>query len=163
MAEMVRERLAAPDAAHGFLLDGYPRNIEQGVTLETILQALGQELDHVVHFVLEDAEIVRRLSGRRTCGSCGAPYHRVSAPPSKPGVCDVCGGLLFQREDDREAVVAQRLKVYRERTEPLVDFYRQRGLLREIEATGSVADVQARLASALQARPATPGRGSSRT
>lgn len=158
MTEMVKDRLSAPDAARGFILDGYPRNIDQAVTLESILQALGQRLDHVLYLALDDDEIVRRLSGRRTCGSCGAPYHVDSAPPKERGVCDVCGGSLAQREDDREEVVMRRLKVYRERTEPLVGFYRQSGLLREVEASGSVSDVESRLAAAIGGRPAAPGR-----
>jgi adenylate kinase len=149
VAEMVRERLSAPDTAPGFLLDGYPRNIEQGATLETILQALGRKLDHVLYLALDDAEIVKRLSGRRTCGSCGAPYHVNSAPSKQQGVCDYCGGALVQREDDREEVIGRRLKVYRERTEPLVEFYRKRNLLREVDAMGTVGDVRARLADAL--------------
>ena len=156
MAEMVKERLSAPDTAPGFLLDGYPRNIEQGVTLESILQALGQRLDHVLYLVLDDAEIVKRLSGRRTCGSCGAPFHVVTAPPATAGACNACGSRLVQREDDREEVVARRLKVYRERTEPLVGFYTDRGLLRKVDASGTVSDVRARLASALGGRPESP-------
>jgi adenylate kinase len=149
VAEMVRERLSAQDTAPGFLLDGYPRNIEQGATLETILQALGRNLDHVLYLALDDAEIVKRLSGRRTCGSCGAPYHVSSAPSKNQGVCDYCGGALVQREDDREEVIGRRLKVYRDRTEPLVEFYRRRNLLREVDATGTVGEVRVRLADAL--------------
>jgi len=166
MAEIVKERLSAPDAAAGFLLDGYPRTLEQATTLESILQALGQKLDHVVYLALDDAEIVRRLSGRRTCTVCGAPCHATAAPPRVAGICDSCGGALVQREDDREAIVERRLRIYHERTAPLVGFYRQQGLLREIDARGTVHEVQARLVVALrrkQAAPRTPSRMGSET
>jgi len=149
MAEIVRERLEAPDAVGGFLLDGYPRNLDQAQTLDGILEGRGKGLDHVLHLALEDSEIIRRLSGRRTCESCNAPYHVTSAPPRMAGRCDVCGGRLAQRPDDKEEVVAERLKLFRERTQPLVDFYRKRGVLRDVDATGSITQVQGRLEAAL--------------
>jgi len=149
MADMVEERLAAPDAKAGFLLDGYPRNVGQGEMLQLILDRMGRALDHVLYLMLDDAEIVRRLSGRRTCGACGAPYHVTGAPPKRTGVCDACSGSLLTRPDDREEVIVQRLKVYRGQTEPLVDFYRGRGLLREIDASGTVPQVEARLLAAI--------------
>ncbi len=149
MADMVGERLAAPDAKAGFLLDGYPRNVGQGEMLQLILNRMGRALDHVLYLMLDDAEIVKRLSGRLACVKCGAPYHMTGAPPKKAGVCDVCSGVLLTRPDDREEVVVQRLKVYRGQTEPLVDYYRGRGLLREIDASGTVKQVEARLQAAL--------------
>jgi len=149
MAEMVRERITAPDARPGYLLDGYPRNVTQATTLEAILLVLGQKLDHVVHLSLDDAEIVKRLSGRRTCASCGTPCHVTAAPPRVAGRCDNCGGTLVQREDDREEIIGRRLEVYRERTAPVVEFYRQLGLLREVDASGPVAEVRQRLEAAL--------------
>lgn len=152
MAEMVSERLSASDAGKGFLLDGYPRNLRQGERLEEILESRGVTLDHVVYLSLDDAELVKRLSGRRTCESCGMPYHVTGAPPRREGFCDACGGALLQRPDDREEVVAERLAVYRRQTEPLVDYYRKRGLLREIEATGPVTAVAHRLLEALKVR-----------
>lgn len=149
MADMVRERLAMSDCSAGFLLDGYPRTLAQGVALEGILAGMGASLDHAVYLAIEDAEIVRRLSGRRTCGACGAPYHLDSAPPRVEGICDRCGAALTVRPDDRESVVQQRLTVYRERTEPLVGFYRNAGLLREVRASGSMAEVERRVAAAI--------------
>ena len=160
MGEIVKERLSAPDALGGFLLDGYPRTLSQATTLDAILQALGEKLDHVVYLFLDDAEIVTRLSGRRTCATCGAPCHVTAAPPRVAGICDICGGALVQREDDHEAIVARRLKVYHQATAPLVDFYRRQGLLREIDARGTVHEVQARLLVALRRKsaPRTPSR-----
>lgn len=150
IAEMVRERLSRGDAANGFMLDGYPRNLRQGETLDEILVAMGRSLECVLYLSLPDGEIVRRLSGRRTCGACGAPYHVTAAPPNREGSCDVCRGGLEQRPDDREEVVHQRLKVYREMTEPLVAFYRRRGILREIVATGTVEEVRKRLVETVE-------------
>jgi adenylate kinase len=149
MADMVEERLAAPDAKAGFLLDGYPRNVGQGETLDVILDRMGRALDHVLYLMLDDAEIIRRLSGRRTCGTCGAPYHVTGAPPKKAGVCDACSGALLTRPDDREEVIVQRLNVYRGQTEPLVNYYRGRGLLREVDGSGTMPQVEARIMSAL--------------
>jgi adenylate kinase len=161
MAGMVRERLSAADTARGFLLDGYPRNLGQAVTLESILGGLGWKLDHVLYLAFGDAEIVRRLSGRRTCGGCGAPYHVENAPPRREGTCDSCGASLVQRADDAEDVVKRRLKVYGELTEPLVEFYRRRGLLREIDAAGSVAEVERRCVAALSGATSPVVSGSS--
>jgi adenylate kinase len=159
MARMVRERFSAADVSRGFLLDGYPRTLDQGVTLESILGELGWKLDHVLYLAVEDAEIVKRISGRRTCGACGTPHHIMSAPPRPEVTCAACGGALVQRPDDREDVVVRRLKLYRDLTEPLAEFYRRRGLLREIDATGSIKDVENRLAAAASS-PAPSGPGS---
>ncbi len=151
MAEMVRERLSAPDAHEGFLLDGYPRTVAQAEALDSMLAGLGGRLDAVLYLVLEDAAIVTRLSGRRTCGTCGAPYHVSAAPPARPGVCDACGSALAQRPDDREEAVTRRLSVYRSQTQPLVELYRRRGVLRAVPATGLVEEVGRRVAAALDA------------
>ncbi len=151
MAKLVEERLAAPDAAAGFLLDGYPRNLEQALALDAILAGLAAHLDKVMYLTADDAELVRRLSGRRTCGKCGAPYHLANAPPRVPGECDVCGGALEQRADDRDEIIARRLAVYRESTAPLVEYYRKRGLLLEVDASGEVAEITGRIIEALRA------------
>jgi len=148
MAGLVRDRLQESDAAGGFILDGFPRTVEQAEILGRLLDSMGRELDHVLLLGLEDAEVVRRLSGRRSCASCGAPYHVIAAPSRVEGRCDRCappGGTLVQRPDDREDVVAERLRVYHERTAPLADHYRRRGLLREVDASGSVEDVERRI------------------
>ncbi|MGH9868816.1 MAG: adenylate kinase [Candidatus Polarisedimenticolia bacterium] len=160
MAGLVRERLKMPDASGGFILDGYPRNVEQAETLDEVLASMGQSLDHVLLLDLDDAEIVRRLSGRRSCSTCGAPYHVTSAAPRVEGQCDRCaapGGVLVQRPDDREEVVAERLRVYRERTAPVADHYRRRHLLREVDASGPVGEVDRRIVAAL-AGPAGAGK-----
>ena len=149
ITEMVRQRLGAADTKHGFLLDGYPRNLGQARSLEEILDGMGQKLDRVVSLELSDAVLVARLSGRRTCDACGAPYHVTSAPSRKADLCDACCGTLSQRADDREDVIAHRLAVYHAKTAPLIAFYRERGLLVEIDADGSVAEVQARIVAAL--------------
>jgi adenylate kinase len=152
MAVMVRERLQLPDAAGGFLLDGYPRTVAQAETLESVLQGMGRELDRALLLDLDDSEIVKRLSGRRSCAACGAPYHMTAAPPRQPGQCDRCagpGGALVQRPDDREDVVAERLRVYRERTAPVADYYRKRGLLSVVNAAGSAGEVERRIMAAL--------------
>ena len=149
MAEMVEERLSVSDAQRGFLLDGYPRNVEQGEVLDRILESSGRVLDRVVSLILSDEEIIRRLSGRRICISCGRPFHVETAPPASPDKCDACGGTLEQRPDDRPEVIERRLQVYREMTEPLIKFYGDRNLLREVDAGGTVDQVGERIAGVL--------------
>ena len=124
---IVKERLAEPDCAKGFILDGMPRTIAQGEALEQ----MGVEIDKVVNLIVPDEAITRRMSGRRVCAKCGASYHIVNKPSAKEGVCDRCGGELAIRKDDEPATVLDRLKAYHEQTEPLVEFYRQRGKLVE--------------------------------
>ena len=140
MLGIVRKRLAQPDSAAGVLLDGFPRSLPQAAGLEEIFAEREQPL-RVLSLDVPAAEVVRRLSGRRTCRTCGAMYHLDFEPPAKAGVCDHDGGPLYQRDDDREEIVHARLEVYRKETEPLLDFYRRRGLLREVDGTGTSADV----------------------
>jgi adenylate kinase len=146
---VVKERLARPDARRGFVLDGFPRTIGQAEALTQILNELGPELDAVVYFDVPEAELLRRLTGRRVCRQCGSTFHMVSAPPAKPGVCDRCGGPLYQREDDSEATVANRLRVYERQTAPLLDYYRDRGLLRSVRGDGTMAAVGAAIRQAV--------------
>jgi adenylate kinase len=148
--EMVRNRLAEDDAAKGFLLDGFPRNVPQAETLEGMLADMGHKLDVVLELVVDDDEVVRRLSGRRTCRTCGTNWHVDFDPPSTEGVCDKCGGKLFQRDDDKPTTVRHRLEVYAEQTAPLVSFYAARGILVGIDATGPVDDVTERALEALR-------------
>ena len=148
---IIRERLAAPDCARGYILDGFPRTAAQAEALGETLQALGTPLTAVLSITVEPEELVRRLSGRRTCGSCGAAYHLTTAPPRRAGLCDRCGGALLQREDDREETIRKRLAVYREQTAPLVAYYRGRGLLREVDGRGDIDDVFARVCRLLGA------------
>ena len=132
---IVKERLTQPDCANGFILDGMPRTIAQGEALEQ----MGVEIDKVINLVVSDEEITKRMSGRRVCGSCGASYHIVNKRPAVEGKCDRCGGELTIRKDDEPATVLDRLKAYHEQTEPLVEFYRQRGKSVEAPSPGSSA------------------------
>lgn len=147
---MVRERLAEPDAADGFLLDGFPRTTPQAVALDKLLADLGDGLDLVLELVVDDDEVIRRLSGRRTCHGCGKIWHVEFDPPSRDGQCDRCGGRLFQRDDDKPETIAERLRVYARDTAPLVDYYGAQGKLVGIDATGPVEDVTVRAIDALR-------------
>ena len=134
--QMVRERLAEADTRQGFILDGFPRTIAQADGLGSMLERRGQKIDAVVYFDVSEPELVRRLTGRRLCRACQTPYHLVSAPPRREGVCDKCGGELYQRQDDSEDTVRNRLAVYERQTAPLLDYYRQRGLLHTVTGEG---------------------------
>jgi adenylate kinase len=147
---MVRERLEADDADRGFLLDGFPRTVPQAEQLDQILRELDTELDVVLELVVDDGEVVRRLSGRRTCRSCGHIWHVDFDPPSADGVCDNCGGQLFQRDDDQPETVRHRLEVYYEQTAPLIGYYAEQGILVGIDAMGPVDDVTDRASAALR-------------
>jgi adenylate kinase len=137
---IIRERLAEPDAARGFLLDGFPRTLEQAAALDDMLAAAGRGLTHVVVLEVPEAELIERLSGRRMCRDCGKGYHIVFDPPKKEGVCDVCGGELYQRADDNEETVRNRLVVYGKQTEPLVDYYTGKGLVCTVYGGGRMPD-----------------------
>jgi adenylate kinase len=139
---MMGERLGRADARRGFILDGFPRTIAQAEALGTLLKDLGLTLDTVVYFDVSEPELLRRLTGRRVCRKCGHTYHLVSNPPKRPGVCDACGGELYQREDDSEATVRNRLDVYRRQTSPLLDYYRQRQMLTTVSGEGPVATIR---------------------
>lgn len=148
--KMVRERLAEDDARDGFLLDGFPRNVPQAEVFGAMLDELGSKLDAVLELVVDDDEVVRRLAGRRTCRTCGTVWHVDFDPPTREGVCDRCGGELFQRDDDREDTVRHRLEVYNDQTAPLVSYYADLGLLIGIDAAGPVEDVTERAIAALR-------------
>ena len=147
---MVRDRLAEDDAQPGFLLDGFPRNVPQAETLKKILAEIDSKLDVVLELVVDEDEVVRRLSGRRTCRRCERVWHVDYDPPATPGVCDDCGGELFQRDDDKEDVIRHRLDVYKEQTAPLINFYADEGVLIGIDAAGPVEEVTGRALGALQ-------------
>lgn len=147
---MVRDRLAQDDAAGGFLLDGFPRNVPQAETLKGMLSGLGTNLDVVLELRVDEEEVVKRLSGRRSCPDCGRVYHVEYDAPRSEGKCDNEGADLYQREDDREETIRHRLKVYRDQTAPLVEFYSGEGLLATIAATGPVAEVTARAKAAIE-------------
>ncbi len=147
---MVRDRLAEPDSQDGFLLDGFPRTVPQANELDKMLADLGTQLDLVLELVVDDDEVIRRLSGRRTCRGCGKIWHVEFDAPTKPEECDRCGGELFQREDDKAETIAKRLIEYAEKTAPLVDFYGAQGKLVGIDATGLVEDITQRAIDALR-------------
>ena len=147
---MVKDRLAQPDAADGFLLDGFPRNTAQAKVLDEILAEHGTKLDAVLELEVSDKEIIQRLSGRRQCRANGHVCHIVFDPPKVQDVCDECGSELYQRDDDREETIKHRLEVYKEQTAPLVGYYSERGILVGIEAAGRVREVTARAMTALR-------------
>jgi adenylate kinase len=147
---MVRERLTEADAADGFLLDGFPRTVPQAQALDKILADNGSMLDLVVELVVDNDEVIRRLSGRRTCHGCGKVWHIEFDPPTQTGVCDRCGGRLYQRDDDKAETIAERLRVYARDTSPLIDYYAAQGKLVGIDATGPVEDVTERAKDALR-------------
>jgi adenylate kinase len=146
---MVKDRLAEPDAADGFLLDGFPRNVAQARTLDEILTELGTRLGVVLDLEVDFNEVVKRLSGRRTCKQCGHVWHIEYDPPAAADVCDKCGGALFLRDDDKAETVRHRLEVYSMQTAPLIEFYRTRDQLLTIDAQGPVEDVTERAIAAL--------------
>jgi adenylate kinase len=147
---MVTARLQEPDAAAGFLLDGFPRNVPQAEVLRKLLAEWDSRLDVVLELVVDDDEVVRRLSGRRTCRQCGRIWHVLFEPPTRAGICDDCGGELFQRDDDREQTIRHRLDVYAEQTQPLIAFYADDGILLGIDATGPVDEITERAMIALR-------------
>ncbi len=134
--QLVQERIAEPDCKNGFILDGFPRTIEQAEALE----GLGVNIDRVISLEVEDETIIHRLAGRRQCESCGATYHVEHKPPKQAGICDVCGGPLAVRHDDEPETVKARLSVYHQTTEPLKDFYQQRGILVAVAGCEQIAD-----------------------
>jgi adenylate kinase len=130
---LVIERLRRPDAERGFILDGFPRTVDQAVSLDESLRRMNMPLDIALYFRTSLALIIRRLSGRRICGGCGKNYHLTNFPPKKAGACDVCGGVLQQRPDDHEDTIEKRLNVYEEQTAPLIEYYRVQGTLEEVD------------------------------
>jgi adenylate kinase len=147
---MVSSRLQEDDSQVGFLLDGFPRNVPQAETLKKLLAEWDAKLDIVLELVVDDDEVVRRLSGRRTCRKCGRIWHVVFDPPARQGICDDCGGELFQRDDDQEETIRHRLEVYQQQTRPLIAYYADEGTLLGIDATGPVEEITDRAMSALR-------------
>jgi len=145
---MLLERIAQPDAAAGFILDGFPRNVEQARALDEALAGQGKAIDRALYVAVPAEELVRRLSGRWSCRQCGAVYHEQSMPPKSAGVCDRCGGALYQREDDRPDVVRTRLEINLKETEPLLEYYRRAGKLVEVDGGLAVEQVRDRLLAA---------------
>jgi adenylate kinase len=152
---MIRERLGRPDAAGGFILDGFPRNIAQAQALDGLLEELGAPLEAVVLMDVDFDVLLKRLTGRRTCSDCGKVFNIHFFPPKQDGVCDACGGELVQRADDNEETISQRLRVYEAQTSPLVKFYESREMLKVVPAEGEIDAVYERLVSTLV--PSLPG------
>jgi len=140
---VVRERLAKPDLNKGFMLDGFPRTLGQAEALDKLLAELGRPLDHAVLVDVPDEELMKRLTGRRTCrnSECGKMYHIMFNKPKKEGLCDTCGSELYQRADDSEATIRERLNVYAEQTAPLIDYYDKKSLLRRVEGVGPIPEI----------------------
>lgn len=138
---LLLDRVAKEDCKNGYVLDGFPRTIPQAEVLDAELEKLGEKVDYAVNVDVPDENIVNRMSGRRACLSCGATYHIVSIPPKKEGVCDVCGSELVLRDDDKPETVQNRLKVYHEQTQPLIDFYEKKGVLRSVDGTLPMEEV----------------------
>jgi adenylate kinase len=146
---MILDRIGQPDAGRGFILDGFPRNVDQARALDQALAAAGKAIDFAVYIAAPTEELVRRLAGRWNCASCGAVYHEETMPPKESGVCDNCGGELSQREDDRPEVVRTRLQVNLELLEPLLEYYRREGKLVEVDGAQEAERVQRSLLAAL--------------
>lgn len=147
---IVRERLAKPDAARGALLDGYPRTVSQAEALGQMLQEFGKVIDFVVYLEVDANKLLKRLTGRRICKACGATYHMEFNPPSQEGICDKCGGELYQRSDDTEEKVGTRLDEYFTKTKPVLKYYQDKGLLRNVNGEASIDEVYARISSILR-------------
>jgi adenylate kinase len=144
---LIRERLGQPDAAGGFILDGFPRNVAQAQALAKLLDGPG--LDKVIAMTVPDEEVLKRITGRRTCRNCGRMFHAIYSPPRNVDVCDACNGELYQRDDDAEDTVRMRLEVYAAQTGPLLDYYEHQGLLARIDGVGRPEDIQKKVLEAL--------------
>lgn len=147
--ELTRKRVGKPDCGPGFILDGFPRSAVQASALDEMLEEMGRELDKVIYFDVTEDLVVERLSGRRSCKSCGAVFHEKFNPPRVEGKCDLCGGELYQRKDDEEAAIRTRFEVYEEQTRPLIDRYQAVGKVVRIDAGGLIKDVFAKLMAAV--------------
>lgn len=138
---MVEERLKQADCKKGYILDGFPRNVAQAEALDKMLSSLGMALDAALSVDVPFDDLMKRLTGRRTCKSCGQMYNVYFNPPKKEGVCDKCGGELFQRDDDKEETIKKRLEVYNSQTAPLIEYYGKKGILKSVKGTGSIDEI----------------------
>ena len=147
--DLVVDRIGQDDCKNGFVLDGFPRTIPQAEALTNALNELGQKMDYAIDVDVPDENIVKRMSGRRACLDCGATYHVVSIPPKKEGICDACGSKLVLRDDDKPETVQKRLDVYHEQTQPLIDYYKEAGILKSVDGTQPMEDVFAEIVKIL--------------
>ncbi|MBN2467608.1 MAG: adenylate kinase [Deltaproteobacteria bacterium] len=147
---IIQDRLKEPDCESGFILDGFPRTVVQAEALDRTLEEAGKKIEHAISIEVDDAELMGRLTGRRTCRSCGAMYHVMFNAPQKEGICDACGGELYQRDDDQEATIRNRLEVYQQQTAPVIGYYRKKNILRPIKGTGGIEDILKSIEDVLQ-------------
>jgi len=150
---IVEERLRASDCQRGFILDGFPRTTAQAEALQAILPKIGKAINHVINIEVDSEELVRRLTGRRTCKNCGMMFHLFFHPPKEEGICNRCGGTLYQREDDKEETIRIRLKEYEKQTAPLIQYYQLKGTLRAIQGVGEQDQIFARIVRLLEGSP----------
>ena len=150
---IIEGRLRAPDCNPGFILDGFPRTIVQAEALQAILTKMGKSMDHVINIEVYSEELVRRLTGRRTCKNCGAMFHLLFHPPKREGVCDRCGGVLYQREDDKEETIRMRLREYEKQTTPLIQHYQLKNGLRSVQGVGGEDEIFERIVRLLDGTP----------
>jgi len=141
VCDLVVDRVQQDDCKNGYILDGFPRTIPQAESLDRALSAIGESVDYAINVEVPDENIVKRMGGRRACVSCGATWHLIFAPTKKEGICDTCGAELILRDDDKPETVQKRLGVYHEQTQPLIDYYSQKGILRDVDGTMSMEDV----------------------
>ena len=146
---LVKERIAREDCAKGFMLDGFPRTVPQAEELDKVLADMQKGIDHVVSIEVPNSELMGRLTGRRTCKACGQGFHMIFDPPKAEGVCDKCGGELYQRDDDNEETVSNRLQVYEDQTKPLINYYQEKSLLRPIDGVGAIKEIFERVKAVL--------------
>jgi adenylate kinase len=147
---LVEERLQQDDARKGYILDGFPRNTAQAEALDGMLEKLSMPITAAVSVDVPFEDLMKRLTGRRTCKTCGQMYNVYFSPPAKEGVCDKCGGELYQRDDDREETIKKRLDVYQSQTAPLIDYYGKKGILKSIEGTGNIDEIFSKLVATLE-------------
>ncbi len=146
---IVEERLARPDCCGGFILDGFPRTVVQADALKETLSGLGKKIEHVISINVDKADLLGRITGRRTCRLCGKGFHIAFDPPKQTGKCDDCGGELYQRDDDSEKTMSKRLDVYEQQTAPLIAYYAEKSLLRTVNGTGSIEEIQQKILASI--------------
>ncbi len=151
VVDLVVDRVGQDDAKNGYVLDGFPRTIPQAEALDKALEAIGEKVDYAINVEVPDENIINRMSGRRACVACGATYHLVHIPPKTEGICDTCGKELILRDDDKPETVKKRLDVYHEQTQPLIDYYTGKGILKEVDGTVDMAEVFAAITDILEA------------
>jgi len=147
--DIIKDRLKEDDCRNGYILDGFPRTVAQAQALDRVLTAMNSGIDHVISIEVEKGELIKRLTGRRTCRQCGRGYHVIFDPPLNKDLCDKCQGELYQRDDDNEDTVRNRLEVYDSQTFPLIQFYKEKGLVRSIDGQGGIQQIFDRIIKAL--------------